>query len=500
MIVALPILIPLLTIISLLFFHKRVMAQKIIGVSGALFLLLVSVLLLLKVHSDGILVMQAGNWRAPFGISLVIDLFSGIMLFISGIIGSCVAVYSLKMVDNQRHSYLYFVFFHGILLGVNGAFLTGDVFNFYVWIEVMLMASFGMIMLGGEKLQLEGAIKYMSMNIISSLFFLAGTGILYGLAGTLNMAELSGSLSNLARTPMLNAATSLFFIALGIKAALFPFFYWLPSSYHTPPVAVTALFAGLLTKVGVYALIRFFTLFFVQDQSFWHILFIVISGFTMFLGVLTAASQMDTRRILSFHIISQIGYMIMGLGIFTLLSIGGAIYFMIHNIVAKTNAFLVMGIMNKKMGSFNLKDLGNIYRISPFLAFLFMVPAMALAGIPPLSGFFGKFLLIKAGFIDNHYIITGISLIVSLLTLFSMIKIWNNAFWRDKNYEGKIVKLDKFSGFTMYLPVVVLAMISILMGVFAGLVIDLCMDAAKQLMDPTAYIEAVLGNKNIQAE
>jgi multicomponent Na+:H+ antiporter subunit D len=476
------------------------MLQKIIGVAGTLLLLFVSLLLLLKVHADGILVIQAGNWRAPFGISLVIDLFSGIMLFVSGIIGVCVAVYSLTMIDKQRHSYMYFVFFHGILMGVNGAFLTGDVFNFYVWIEVMLMASFGMIMLGGEKLQLEGAIKYMSLNIISSLFFLAGTGILYGLAGTLNMAELSVSLPDLEKTPMLNAATSLFFIALGIKAALFPFFYWLPSSYHTPPVAVTALFAGLLTKVGVYALIRFFTLFFVQDGGFWHQLFIVVAGFTMVIGVLTAASQMDTRRILSFHIISQIGYMIMGLGIFTVLSIGGAIYFMAHNIVAKTNAFLVMGVMNKKVGSFNLKDLGNLYRLSPLLAFFFMVPALALAGIPPLSGFFGKFLLIKAGFIENHFIITGISLIVSLLTLFSMIKIWNNAFWRDKKYEEPVKSHGTSIGFSMFLPVAILAAISIFMGIFAGPVIELCMNAAEQLMEPASYIEAVLGNERVQVK
>lgn len=488
--ISLPIIIPIATIIVLLFFHGKPAIQKMAGLTGAILLFIVSLFILVEVQNEGILAMQSGYWQAPFGITLVIDLFSAIMLVISGIIGTSAAFYSYRGIDDSKHRFGYFIFFHGILLGVNGAFITGDVFNFYVWLEVLLMASFGMLLLGGRKTQINGAIKYITMNVIASILFLSAIGVLYGITGTLNMADLAVLLSDGDKIPYLNASAILFFIALGIKAALFPFFYWLPASYHTPPVAVTAFFAGLLTKVGVYALIRFFTLFFQHDRELWSIIFLVTAGLTMLIGVLTAASQYGMRRILSFHIISQIGYILMGLGIYTPLAIAGSIYFMAHNIFAKTNAFLVTGLIQRKYGSDSLSKLGNLYREAPALALLFLIPAFALAGVPPLSGFFGKFILVKAGFEAEQYLIAGISLLVSILTLFSMLKIWDAVFLKNRSVYPE-EKAARRYGFFMVFPVVFLSFISILMGVGAGYFVDLSLNAAEQLMDHSNYINAV---------
>lgn len=489
-----PVLLPLMTIIFLLLNFRQRAWQPWIGLTGALLQLALSVLLAVHVNRNGIMVLHTGGWEAPVGITLVIDGFSSVMLVLTSIIAVSISIYSIDAVDRQRQSFFYFPMVHGLLMGVNGAFITGDIFNLYVWFEVMLMSSFVLITLGGEKKQLTGAVKYVTLNLVSSMFFLAGIGLLYGKTGTLNMADLalrfSGSESNI----LINTSAVLFFVAFSIKAAVFPFFFWLPASYHTPPIAVTALFAGLLTKVGVYSMIRFYTLFFVQNQLFWHPLFLWIGGFTMVVGVLTAASQYDIRKILSFHIISQIGYMIMGLGIYTVAGIAGAIFYMAHNIIAKTNTFLVAGLINRATGSYDLKSIGGLYKMRPWLAILFIIPAFGLAGIPPLSGFFGKLILISAGFSAGEYVISFIALAVGLFTLFSMVKIWNEAFWKPA--PGERNKTDRLP-VSMIIPVVMLGLLTLLMGLAVKPMLEIAENAAASLLDPASYIRAVLGTAHI---
>jgi len=491
----LPLVLPVLAAIVSLFAKNSLNFRKASGVFFTLAQLVVAVIILVKVYRDGILVLHVGSWPAPFGITLVADMFSAIMLFFAGLIGFSVSVYALGLMDERRLKFHFYLLFNILLLGVNGAFITGDVFNLYVWFEVMLIASFVLITLGGERKQLEGAVKYVTINMVASMLFLAAAGLLYGKMGTLNMADLAMKLQNDPSSNLVASSAMLFFIAFGIKAAVFPFFFWLPASYHTPPVAVTALFAGLLTKVGVYAMIRFFTLFFIPLGGIWKELFLITGGLTMLIGVFTAASQYDIRRILSFHIISQIGYMIMGLGFFTPLGIAGAIYYMGHNIVAKTNTFMVGGMVSKLKGTFELKSIGGLYKTRPYLALLFIIPAFALAGVPPLSGFFGKFILVKAGFDSHHFFVTAVSLFVGLITLFSMIKIWNEGFWKKQPEEAdEVVNYpEQKVGFSLIFPSVVLGLFSIGMGVAVGFFFDFCMTAAQQLLEPSAYIHAVLG-------
>lgn len=499
LLVVLPIILPIFFAILMLFFLNSVKVHRYLNLLGTITSLVVSVLLIISVNASGIISLQMGSWRAPFGITIVADLFASIMVLITAIIGFTTAVYSLGTIDENREKFFYYPLLQILLMGINGAFLTGDIFNLYVWFEVMLISSFVLLSLGGKREQLEGAIKYVILNLLSSAIFLAAVGILYGLVGTLNMADLARKLPFVQQIEMVTVVSFLFMVAFGIKAAVFPLFFWLPASYHTPPAAVSAIFAGLLTKVGVYALIRVFTLIFVQDVNFTHSVLLVIACFTMLTGVLGAASQSNFRKILSFHIISQIGYMIMGLALYSPLAIAGAIFYIIHHIIVKTNLFLVSGAVNKMKGSYELKKLGGLYKYYPLLGLLFFIPAFSLAGIPPLSGFWAKFIAIKAGLDLNQYFIVAVALFVGLLTLYSMTKIWNEVFWKDApNGNGKGVTEDfasakLFDKYLMFTPIIMLALITLIIGFYSEPFFDFANNAAAQLINPSEYINKVLG-------
>jgi multicomponent Na+:H+ antiporter subunit D len=280
---------------------------------------------------------------------------------------------------------------------------------------------------------------------------------------------------------------------------MFPLFFWLPASYHTPPVAVTTLFSGLMTKVGVYAMVRVFTLMFTSEVSFTHTILLVLAGLTMFTGVVGAVAQYDFRRLLSFHIISQIGYLIMGLGLFSVASLTGMIFFLIHVIIAKSALFLVSGVSYIICGTYDLKKLGGLYRGYPLLAVLFFIPAMSLGGIPPFSGFWAKLALIRAGLEQEQYLLVAVSLLVSVLTLFSMTKIWAEAFWKDsprladEDIRAKVDKIERGRYFLLMSPLVVLVLLTIVFGIFAEPLLLICQRAAEQLIHHEGYIQAVLG-------
>lgn len=500
-IIVLPIILPLIFAVIMLILWKSVKIHKYINLVGSLISLIISLKIISFVISNGILSLQVGGWQSPFGISIVADLLSSIMIIITAIIGFSTALYSIGTIDTAREKYLYYPLLQFLLMGINGAFLTGDIFNLYVWFEVMLISSFVLLALGGKRSQLEGAIKYVTLNLLSSAIFLAAVGILYGIAGTLNMADLARTIPLLKQKDLISVVAVLFMVAFGVKAAIFPLFFWLPASYHTPPIAVSAIFAGLLTKVGVYALIRFFTTIFIQDIGFTHNLLLISASLTMLTGVLGAAAQNDFRKILSFHIISQIGYMILGLAFYSPLAIAGAIFYIIHHIIVKTNLFFVSGVVKKLKGSYNLKELGGIYKYYPLLGLLFLIPALSLAGIPPLSGFWAKFIVIKAGLELKEYFIVGIALLVGLLTLFSMTKIWNEVFWKDdpKGTENHLAKsykdLSLANKVLTISPIIFLAFITVAIGFYAEPFFNIARESANQLIDSKIYINSVLGMK-----
>ncbi len=496
----LPFLVPLAAAALCLAAWRIPAAQRAVSLSASALGLAASAALLVRVHGQGIQVLRLGNWPAPFGIVLAVDLFAAIMAVMAALMGFCVNVYTLGGLDRERETAGFHPLYQMLLAGVAGAFLTGDLFNLYVMFEVMLISSFALIALGAGKRQTGGAIKYVALNLLSSVLFLISVGLLYRITGTLNMAELASTLGEGPASGAVTALSLLFLVAFGIKAAVFPLFFWLPDSYPTLPVPVAAIFAGLLTKVGVYALVRMFTLVFVQEPGLTHSLLLVLAAATMITGVLGAAANMDVRRILSFHIISQVGYMVMGLGLFTPLALAGTVFYIFHHIIVKTNLFLVGGILRRHGGSFALADLGGMLRSSPGTALLFLVPALSLAGLPPLSGFMAKFLLIKAGLEAGRPLLVGASLAVGLLTLFSMTKIWNEAFWKDAPApDPGRTRAAPGSGhgpwrtFALWFPSCLLAGLTLAIGIGSEWAYGLSRDAARQLLDRRGYITAVLG-------
>jgi multicomponent Na+:H+ antiporter subunit D len=330
-----------------------------------------------------------------------------------------------------------------------------------------------------------------TLNLLSSALFLSAVGLLYGLLGTLNMADLAQKIAESDET-FVSVIAMLFMVSFGIKAAAFPLFFWLPASYHTPPVAISALFAALLTKVGVYALFRVFTLIFNQEVEFTHEILLWIAAATMLTGVLGAAAQFEFRRILSFHIVSQIGYMLMGLALFTPLAILGGVFYIAHHIIVKANLFLISGLVYRLKGSYELKELGGVYRSHPWVGVLFLVPALSLAGLPPLSGFFAKYILIRAGVEAEAWWVVTVALVVGLLTLYSMVKIWGEVFWKAQPAETTPERA--VGGNTpLYLSIGTLAIMTLAIGIGGQGIYALAERASEQLLNPQGYIDAVLG-------
>jgi len=488
----LPLLVPLLTAAIGILTRQHVNIQRWISVSGMALYLVVAIIMMGQVLEFDYITIQVGGWQAPYGITLVADILAAIMVLFVGLISFTVILYTLMSCNKDDFSPAFHPLVHFLLMGVSGAFLTGDIFNLYVFFEVMLMASFALLTLEGRAEQTEGAVKYVVLNLLSSAIFLGGLGLLYAKVGTLNMANIS-LISQQAiadgNVGPIRLAGLLFLITFSIKAGMFPFFFWLPASYHTPSVPVSALFAGLLTKVGVYSLIRLHTLI-MPGEVLGHKLLLIMGVATMLIGVLGAASQMHIRRILSFHIISQIGYIVVGIAIKTPLALASAIYFIGHNIIAKGNLFLVSGIASNAMGSEELPKIGGMWKAWPQLGIIFLISAFSLAGLPPLSGFIAKFSMVWATVESQLWWVMVAVIVTGLFTLYSMVKIWNEVFWKD--HPDPNWTFSKSKRFQRLFPVCLMALLIVLLGLGGGPLFDICLRAGEQLIDPAAYIQAVL--------
>ncbi len=493
---AAPLVIPFVTAVAA-FLLRNSETGRWVSVAGSAAMLVASLLLMAEVLDKGVLAGQMGNWPAPFGITLVADTLSAVMVVITAITSLAVVIYGMGEVPVRLERLGYHALYNAMIAGVTGAFLTGDIFNLYVWFEVMLISSFGLLVLGGTKEQLDAGVKYVALNLVSTLAFLAGIGMLYGMTGSLNMAELALTVPQVENQALVTVVAMLFMVGFGVKAAVFPLFFWLPAAYHTPRFSVSAVFAGLLTKVGVYALMRVFTLIFVGDVSFTHEILLWVAAATMVTGVLGAAAQTDFRKILSFHIISQIGYMVLGLALYTTTGLVGGVFYLVHHIIVKANLFLIAGIAQKAAGGNELSRIGGLYKAAPFLGLLFLIPAFSLAGFPPLSGFWAKFVVVKATLELGHWFVAFLALAVGLLTIFSMTKIWAAAFWKPHpdGIEPSLSRVDRGELVPMMIPVVGLAVLTMIIGLHPEPFVQIAETAADQLLDPTAYITAVLGEE-----
>ncbi|AZC12803.1 MULTISPECIES: Na+/H+ antiporter subunit D [unclassified Microbacterium] len=414
--------------------HRR--TQVAISIVTLTTVTVIAAILLVVVDQGGdALAVSVGDWPIPFGIVLYVDRLSALLIVVSSIVLLAVLLFSVGQgaADNDDETPVS-IFHPSYLLlaaGIFTAFIAGDLFNLYVGFEILLVASYVLITLGSTENRIRTGVVYIVVSLVSSILFLAAIAAIYGALGTVNMAQISERMMELPQDTQ-TVLHLLLLVAFSIKAAVFPLSFWLPDSYPTAPAPVTAVFAGLLTKVGVYALIRTETqLFNDNDLNF---LLMCVALATMIVGVLGAIAQAELKRILSFTLVSHIGYMIFGLAIATPAAIGATIYYTVHHIVVQTTLFLAVGLIERRAGSTSILRVKGLMRAAPVIAVLYFIPAVNLGGLPPFSGFIGKFALFDAaaevGTPIMLVLIVG-GIVTSLLTLYALMRAWNLSFWRE---------------------------------------------------------------------
>jgi multicomponent Na+:H+ antiporter subunit D len=489
--IILPILIPLFTGVILIFLNKRITTQRVVASISSIGTIIAAWIIVQKVRIDGIQSLNVSSWDAPFGITLVSDMFSALLVLTTSIIAFVCLIYSFKSIGEEREKYYFYALFNFLLVGVNGAFTTGDIFNLFVFFEVMLMASYVLLVLGGTKIQLRESIKYLLVNVISSALFVIAVAYLYSVVGTLNMAHISTRINEISVDGMpgiLTVIAVLFLIVFGLKGAIFPLYFWMPGSYYAPPTPVLALFGALLTKVGVYSITRTYTLFFYHDMVTFGLLSI-LAILSIVFGVIGAIAYWDIKNIIIYNIIVAVGVILYGISVLNTASVTGAVYYLIHDMLIKAALFLLVGVVISITGTSNLRNISGLITRYPGLGWTFFIAALALAGIPPLSGFIGKLLIVQGGFEGEGFIGAIITLMSSLLVLFSVMKIFINGFWgKDRTYHGE----EKAPVKQLLIAPVILVVTSALYGIGSEFILPYITQAADTLLDPNIYINAVL--------
>ncbi|MFK7902952.1 MAG: Na+/H+ antiporter subunit D, partial [Nitratireductor sp.] len=470
-------------------FKKPFNQSGIIASVGMFAMMFVSYLLLLRVIELGPVAMTMGRWVPPFGISFSVDLLGAIFVLTTAVVAFLCSIYALSDSDNIDRKFGFYPFFMLMIAGVAGSFLTGDIFNLYVWFEVFLISSFGLIVLGSGKQQLDGTIKYAFLNLVATTMFLIATGLLYGLLGTLNMADIANKIKNYDGSGPIITISVLYLSAFCMKAAAFPLNIWLPASYHTPKLLVSALFAGLLTKVGIYSLLRVnFMLFSVQSDVI-AIGIAILAVASMFVGVFGALAQNDIRRIMGYLLISGIGTMLAGMAIGNITGISGVIVYAVHSMLVMTALYLVVDVIGRLSKTYDLRKLGGLYAASPLLAAVFFVLCLSLSGLPITSGFWGKFILLKSTLQAGAWWLAASILVSSILTSIAIFRIWLFAFWRggpQKTQDGqekyKVATLSANYQFASYLTISILTVLVLIIGFNPDALISLSSDAANTIL------------------
>ena len=450
----------------------------------------VSIYILNLIQADGILRLDFGGWLPPYGISFVADSFSMLLVLTTAIVTGILLIYAFSSIGRAHENMFFYPFVFFLIAGVNGSFLTGDLFNLFVCFEVMLLSSYVLITLGGRKVQLVESIKYISINVLSSWFFLVGIAYLYGTVGTLNMAHLSVRIAEVGQGPLLTVISIIFLIVFSLKSGLLLYF-WLPGSYSAPPTVVAALFGALLTKVGIYAMFRVFTLIFYHEPGVTHLMIGIMAAITMIGGSIGAIAYNDIRKIVSYNVVIAVGFILVGLAVSTEVAIQGSIYYLIHDMIIKALLFLIAGTMIYLTGTARIENMSGLIRNYPLLGWLFFITMLSLAGIPPLSGFIGKVYVGQGAIEAGAFVLLAIAFLSSIFVLYSLLRIFLNCFWGETIInEDDDVPLKK----GMLIPLVLFGILTIALGVGAEGLAPYVTDAARTLTNPEIYIDAVLNN------
>lgn len=486
-----PIVLPLLGAAACMLLSRSLLWQKIVsGVVGHLALAWCCWLAWI-VRDGSVPTLRLGGWPDVFGIVYAVDRLSGIMLVLGALMFVCswwFCVLGAITYNNQRR------YFHPLFLllaaGVNWAFLTTDIFNLFVAFELILLGSYALLTQSNNAGQLREGFKFAVLNIIAGMLFLAAAGLTYGAFGTLNFSELALRVAATEQQALATALAALFLIVFGMKAAMFPLFFWMPDAYPKAPIGIQPYFVGILSKVGVYSLYRILTISFpsLMIESLQPLL-LVLAGATMLLGVLSALSQWTFRHILAFHSMSQIGYMLFGLAMFSVGGLAGGIFFLIHHALVKSTLFLVAGLVILKEGTDRLKEAKALFAAYPVIAAFFLIGAFTLAGLPPTTGFYGKYALVLEGLVREHYFITVVSIITSVFTLASMVKIWSYSFLGERPEDAPPSPRHRKA---LYAGGIMMALL-VIAPIASGPLMKYCFDAAEQSMDRREYITAVSG-------
>ncbi|MEM6711511.1 MAG: Na+/H+ antiporter subunit D [Pseudomonadota bacterium] len=490
--VLVPVVVPLVVAALSLMLRRQPHVQPILAGITLTAVFASNVALAARVMESGPVFMAMGRWLPPFGISFNADALGVLMALTASLVSLVCVLYSSLSIDASGRRYGFYPFLLMLTAGVSGAFLTADIFNLYVWFEVLLIASFGMLILGNSLGQLDGAVKYAFLNLIATTLFLLAIGYTYGLFGTLNMADLAIQIAAAEDKP-LGTLVVLFVFAFAMKAAAFPLNFWLPASYHTPNIVTSAVFAALLTKVGVYALLRVGGMLFPGTFGDLQTILVWVAALTSLLGATGALASSDIRRMLGYLVISGIGAMFVGVAVATPDGLRGTVLYAVHSILVIAALYLAAGVIGRKTGSFDLREVGGLYRAHPYFAALFLILAFAVSGLPPFSGFWPKVLLVQASMVAGQSWLTAAYLLSSFIAMIAIGRVWLFAFWRSEvNGEpATIMALSEAETRAFLIPITVLVFVVVAVGLVPNPVISMAQVAAFGLIDPSAYINAI---------
>jgi multicomponent Na+:H+ antiporter subunit D len=484
----LPVTVPLVAA-GLLVLTPHRLFQRITALTVNLGVVVFSGVLIVATRDGSVVSENVGGWLHPgIPIMFVADAFSALMLAVTSVLVVLCLAYAYATSDATHRLFNPMVL--AMVGGVYGAYLTADLFNLFVFLEVMLAPSYVLMVLIGGRKRLAAGRVYLTTSLLASTIFLVGVGLIYGLAGTVNLGQLAGLAQQSAGVAV---AGALVLIAMAVKAALVPVHGWLPRSYVHAGPAVTALFSGLLTKVGVYVIFRIYAVVYEGDPQYtWAVLAAAV--LSMVVGVLGAVGEKTMRAILAFHMISQIGYMIIGPALFTAAALAAGIFYILHHVLVKAALLMTAGAVEITYGTGRIERLGGLVTRAPLLAVAFMIPAMSLAGIPPLSGFVAKLAVVRAAVMEEQFLLAGVAVVVGLLTLLSMIKIWNGAFWGhngDATWDDIPDQPVTRVRTALVAPALVLAAFSVILGLGGQALLEATETAANGLLDTSAYVTAV---------
>ncbi|SOC12638.1 multisubunit sodium/proton antiporter MrpD subunit [Ureibacillus xyleni] len=490
----LPVLIPFFFGMFLIFNQKRLAYQRITVMLGLILAIISATALVFKVYQDGPQTVTFGSWPAPFGITMVSDMVSALLVLTTLVLAFFIVWYGFESIGKERERFFYYPGVMFIITGVNGAFTTGDIFNLFVFFEVLLMASYLLIVLGGEKAQLRESIKYILVNVLSSAFFVITVAFLYSVVGTLSMADISLKIAEINQPGIITVIAVMFLMVFGMKAAIFPLYFWLPSAYSAPPIPVLALFGALLTKVGVYAIMRTYTLFFTHDLAYTHELLLILSIVTIIAGCIGALAHFDVKQIIIYNIVIAVGVILFGVAQMNQIGLEGAMFYLVHDMIIKAALFMLVGIVIYVTGTTNLRKMGGLMKTYPALGWFYLIAAFGLAGVPPLSGFVGKLLIVQGGFQAGNIWTSILILASSLVVLLSVMRIFIYAFWGEQGQVSK--QVNKTVYHRMFFPTMLLVLVSIFYGVGTEWITPLMEEAAKILVEPSIYTDAVMKGGN----